>query len=57
MQFEDAATVLRSLASRGIVVRDISAQFGLAGYLRISIGRPDENDALLDALRAARVAA
>jgi histidinol-phosphate aminotransferase len=34
----------------GILVRDFSAQAGLAGCLRISIGTPEENDRLIAAL-------
>jgi histidinol-phosphate aminotransferase len=56
VRFVDAVAVLRHLAARGIVVRDISAQPGLAGYLRISIGTPAENDAVLAALETREAA-
>lgn len=36
----------------GILVRDVSGYPGLAEHLRISVGTPAENNALLDALRA-----
>ncbi len=39
-----------ALLARGIVVRDVSHQPGLADALRISVGTPAENDALLAAL-------
>jgi histidinol-phosphate aminotransferase len=53
VRFDDAAIRFRELLDAGILVRDFSAQPALAGCLRISIGRPDENDALLAALGAA----
>ena len=57
VRFGDAAATCQQLAAIGIIVRDVSRLPGLAGTLRISVGRPDENDALLDALRTQRVAA
>jgi histidinol-phosphate aminotransferase len=44
--------VYDALRARGIVVRDVSQQPGLSECLRISIGRPAQNDALLAALDA-----
>lgn len=38
------------LLARGVLVRDVSGGPGLAGCLRITIGTPAENDALLAAL-------
>jgi histidinol-phosphate aminotransferase len=38
------------LLARGIVVRDVSHYTKLAGCLRITIGTPAENDAVLAAL-------
>lgn len=52
-RFDDAAAVHRDCLARGIVLRDVSADPLLAGCLRISIGLPAENDALL-ALLATR---
>jgi histidinol-phosphate aminotransferase len=47
----DAPRALHAaLLARGIVVRDVSHQPGLADALRISVGTPAENDALLAAL-------
>ena len=36
---------------KGILLRDFSTSAGLAGCLRISIGKPEENDELLESLR------
>jgi histidinol-phosphate aminotransferase len=40
-----------ALLARGILVRDVSAHPALANCLRITIGRPRENEALLAAVR------
>ena len=40
-----------ALAARGVLIRSFSNP-GLAGAVRISVGRPDQNDALLDALQS-----
>ncbi|MDE2142502.1 MAG: histidinol-phosphate transaminase [Elusimicrobia bacterium] len=45
---KDAA--LTALRSRGIIVRDRSAEPGLAGGVRVTIGLAEENDRLLDVL-------
>jgi len=50
VRFLDAEAVFRALLGAGIVVRDQRAQPGLADALRITIGSPEENDALLAAL-------
>lgn len=39
------------LLHRGILVRDVSSAPGLAAYLRLSVGAPHENDALIGALQ------
>lgn len=39
--------VYRGLVQRGILVRNVSGGPGLASCLRVSIGRPEENDAFL----------
>ncbi|TCO38844.1 histidinol-phosphate transaminase [Dokdonella fugitiva] len=54
VRFADAREAFARLLGAGILVRDFSAQPGLANCLRITIGRPDENDALLAALGGAR---
>lgn len=50
VRFADARAAFARLLGAGILVRDFSAQPGLANCLRITIGRPDENDAVLAAL-------
>ncbi|HEU4664924.1 MAG TPA: histidinol-phosphate transaminase [Dokdonella sp.] len=54
VRFADARTAFARLLDAGILVRDFSAQAGLANCLRITIGRPEDNDALLAALAGAR---
>ena len=46
----DAGGAYRALAGQGIVVRDVGRYPGLSGCLRFSIGTPEENARLLDAL-------
>jgi histidinol-phosphate aminotransferase len=41
-----------ALAERGILVRDVSGYPRLGRHLRLSVGSPEENDALLEALPA-----
>lgn len=50
VRFDDSSSAFERLLAAGILVRDFSTQPGLAQCLRITIGKPDENDALLDAL-------
>ncbi|MDN5925375.1 MAG: aminotransferase class I/II-fold pyridoxal phosphate-dependent enzyme, partial [Xanthomonadales bacterium] len=50
VRFDGAADVYRTLAARGIVVRDVSHYPGLENCLRISIGCAQDNAQLLDAL-------
>jgi histidinol-phosphate aminotransferase len=47
----DAHALWQRLVERGVLVRDFSARPRLAGCLRITVGTPDEDEALLDALR------
>ncbi|MDR2011634.1 MAG: histidinol-phosphate transaminase [Rhodanobacter sp.] len=49
-RFVDAEKIYGQLLARGIVVRDVSHYMKLAGCLRITIGTPAENDAVLAAL-------
>lgn len=49
-RFADAHTVWRSILDRGVQVRDN----GIPGWLRVSVGTPEENDAFLDAVRELR---
>lgn len=46
-RFGDQDAVWRALLERGVLVRDV----GLAGWLRVSAGLPDEVDAFLSALK------
>lgn len=50
--FREAETVRQALLRSGIIVRDRSKEPKLAGCLRITIGTPEENDALLQTLRS-----
>ncbi len=50
VRFTDAESAFVRLLAVGVVVRDMRAVPGLADALRISIGSPAENDALLSAL-------
>lgn len=45
--FDDAHTAWQSLVDRGVLIRDV----GIDGYLRVTIGTPDENDAFLAACK------
>ena len=47
----DPKLVYRHLLAQGIVVRDRSNEPKLNGCLRITVGTPEENDALLSAIR------
>lgn len=57
VRFADAAATYRALLAIGILVRDVSRYPQLDGCLRITIGAPDENDALLRALGLREAAA
>ena len=48
--FESPAAVWQALLDRGVLVRDVSGGPGLAGWLRVNAGTPDETTALLAAL-------
>jgi histidinol-phosphate aminotransferase len=51
VRFIDSGSVFRELRDRGIVVRDRSREVGCERCIRISVGTPEENDALLCVLR------
>lgn len=51
VRFRDPASVIRRLRAAGIIVRDRTAEPKLDGCLRITVGTPDENDAVLTMLR------
>jgi len=46
----NALRVVKSLADRGVILRDISHYLALNDCLRVSIGSPDENDQFMAAL-------
>lgn len=50
VRFEDAQRAFEGLLAAGVVVRDMRAYAALGDALRISIGTPEENDAVLAAL-------
>lgn len=55
-RFDNGAAALERALAAGIVLRDVSAQPGLDDCLRITIGAPAENDALLAVLGACDLA-
>ncbi|RYD15755.1 MAG: histidinol-phosphate transaminase [Lysobacteraceae bacterium] len=57
VRFDDADAALARLLAAGVVVRDVRAMPRLGDAVRITIGTPVENDAVLDALRARTEAA
>jgi len=57
VQLGSAREAYSALLARGIVVRDVSHHDGLSDCLRITIGSPDQNDALIEALGSRSVAA
>ena len=57
VRFDDTEAVYRRLLAAGVVVRDMRATPGLGDALRITIGSPAENDAVLAALQTQATAA
>ncbi len=57
VRFDDADTAYRRLLAAGVVVRDMRATPGLGDALRITVGLPEENDAVFAALQAQEAAA
>ena len=49
--FERPADIWQALLDRGVLVRDVSAGPGLAGWLRVNAGTPAETSLFLSALR------
>ncbi|NJP83142.1 aminotransferase class I/II-fold pyridoxal phosphate-dependent enzyme, partial [Streptomyces sp. AA8] len=47
-RFEDSPAAWRAILDHGVLVRDN----GVPGWLRVTAGTPQENDAFLDAVRA-----
>jgi histidinol-phosphate aminotransferase len=56
VRFTDADSVYRAALAEGIVLRDVGRYPRLDNCLRIGVGAPEENDAVLDLLRSLRVA-
>jgi histidinol-phosphate aminotransferase len=56
VRFTDPEASFQRLLAAGVVVRDMRASPQLGDALRISIGSPIENDALLEALQTGRAA-
>ena len=50
VRFDEPRRVYDRLIERGIIVRDRSRIAGCEGCLRLTVGTPSENDALIDAL-------
>lgn len=57
VRFDDAQDAFERLLAAGVVVRDMRAAAGLADALRITVGRPQENDRVLGALSGVEAAA
>ena len=57
VRFDDAENTYRRLLAAGVVVRDMRATPGLGDALRITIGLPEENDAVFNALQSQGAAA
>lgn len=51
LQGRDAKAVKDALAQAGIMVRHY-AKRELSGYIRISVGKPEQTDALMAAIKA-----
>jgi len=53
VEFNDAERAFERLRTAGLLVRDVRRQAGLAACLRITVGLPEQNDRVLEALEAA----
>ena len=56
-RFDDPEDTYRRLLAAGVVVRDMRATPGLGDALRITVGLPEENDAVFAALQSQQAAA
>lgn len=52
VRFDDAQGVMERLLTAGIVVRDQRAAAGLGDALRITVGTPEQNNRVIDAINA-----
>lgn len=50
-QVEEPKKVFNYLEGKGIIIRDRSNQYNFGGYLRVSIGTPEENNKFLEELK------
>lgn len=57
VRFDDAEDAFQRLLQAGVVVRDMRSQQQLDDALRITIGSPEQNSQVLEALASAKVAA
>lgn len=57
VRFDAAQAAFDTLLAAGIVVRDMRAARGLGDALRITVGRPEQNDRVIQALASAAVVA
>ncbi|TCZ88106.1 histidinol-phosphate transaminase [Lysobacter sp. N42] len=57
VRFDDAQSAFERLLAAGIVVRDMRAAPGLGDALRITIGLPEQNDRVVEAIAEAAVTA
>lgn len=55
LRVDDAKRVYESLLERGIIIRNRSSEPKLENCVRITVGTPEENDALLEAMEELRV--
>jgi histidinol-phosphate aminotransferase len=51
VEFADPARAINSARAANLLIRDVRAQVGLPRTVRISIGTPEQNDRLLEALK------
>ncbi len=49
--FKGSPEVAEEMLRRGVIVRDCSSFIGCENNIRVSVGKPEENDAFLEALR------
>jgi len=52
VRLQQPGALYDALLAQGILIRNVSHYQGLAGCLRLSVGRPEENDELIAALHA-----
>ncbi|MFO7891506.1 MAG: histidinol-phosphate transaminase [bacterium] len=45
--FTEVTTVMKTLQNKSILVRDVSSYPGLSNHLRITVGKPEENDEVM----------